>query len=157
MQGWGVAGPGAVPPRPRGARGGGGGGAARKGSPGGRSARLIVASSALKMERPCLERDALPTGCAARGQMPSPRRSGWPERAPGPERACAWADKGGAEGGGGCPVALKVTVALFPNSLQVTFPFLTPFRCYSSSKPGMYLGRRLHPLSPRNLVPIVSR
>lgn len=84
-------------------------------------------------------------------------RPGWPQRAPGPERACAWADKGGAEGSGGCPAGLKVAGALFPNSLQVTFPFLTPCRPYSSRKPSMYLGRRLHPRSPKNWVPIRSR
>lgn len=80
VQGRGVAGPGAVAPGPRGA--GEAGGAARKGSPGGRSARLIVASSALKMERPCLELVRCPPGapraarCRALGARFAPRCAG---------------------------------------------------------------------------------
>lgn len=63
---------------PRGRVAGEAGDIAREGSPGCRSAWLIVASSARKMERPCLE-----PGCAAHpvrraSQMLSPRRPAHP-------------------------------------------------------------------------------
>lgn len=56
---------------------------------------------------------------------------------------------------GACPAGLKVTVAVFPNSLQVTFPFFIPLRTHSSSKPSM-LGGVCNPRSSKNWVPIIS-
>lgn len=70
----------------------GGGGRREGGNPDCRSGRLIVASSALKMKRPRLERGyAAHPGCATSGQIPSPRRSphcpGRPDAGSGAQRS----------------------------------------------------------------------
>lgn len=139
VRGRGVAGVARGGTRGSGVQGMGGVGAAREASLSGRSARLIVASSALKMERPCLER-----GCAAhRVRRARPDAEPW---APGsPPAALAAAEPpppGQTEEGpwGLCAAGLKVTGAPFPNSLQVTFLFLPVLRSRYSSEPSMLRG-----------------
>lgn len=122
-----------------GSAGDGGVGAAREASLSGRSARLIVASSALKMERPCLER-----GCAAhRVRRARPDAEPWaPGSPPAAPAAAEPPPPGQTEEGpwGLCAAGLKVTGAPFPNSLQVTFLFLPLLRSRYSSEPSMLGG-----------------
>lgn len=110
------------------------GDAGREASPGGHTARLIVAFSALKMERPCLEQ-----GCAAHPvRRTRPDAEPWALGSPLAARAQPSLRLGKQRRGCGgpvCPAGLKVTRALFPNSLQVTFPYLLPLRFCSSSEP----------------------